>query len=692
MKKLLLVLFMLAFTAKIYPQCFNSDFSNGDFSSWVGTTGENSGGTYSNEVVGLNQGTTNSLPTDPGQQTIINAPGTDPNTNNQLSVLPPGGSSCARLGNELTNYGAERLVYPLSVNSSNCIFTYQYAVVLEDPAHTITDQPKFTIYVVDSALHVVDPVCGVYEVSSQSGLSGWHDATHAADGELDHWKDWTTVGIDLSAYIGQTINIVFTTFDCAQGAHFGYAYIACHCGTYLLQQQCAGSSDILTAPPGFNTYTWSTGETGSSITINNPVNGDTVTCNCLSVQGCSMTLVIVLNIQPVNFTVNSPTICSGTPAALTATGTGYTYAWSDGQNGQTISVSPTTTTTYTCSATASGGCSDTMHATVTVDLTTSSITSTDSVLCFGGSTGSATASATAGTPGFTYAWSNGQSTATATNLQVGTYTCTVSDNLGCTSTVSTTVYQPADISSNLTPVDEGCPGSCTGSITSSISGGIGPYLYTWNNGQLTSDISSLCAGTYTVTVTDNHNCQKVINANVGTNSNILASCTAVPSTGIIPLNVNFTFTGTGATSYLWDLGDGTTSTLQDPQHIYDAAGTYNVVLIVSTGAPDNCQDTVTITIVADLPSFLIVPNVFTPNGDNLNDDFHVKYQSITSFNCMIFNRWGKKIYEWSDVSKGWDGKTEGGKQCSDGVYYYILSAKGVDNIEYDMHGTVTLLK
>ena len=89
---------------------------------------------------------------------------------------------------------------------------------------------------------------------------------------------------------------------------------------------------------------------------------------------------------------------------------------------------------------------------------------------------------------------------------------------------------------------------------------------------------------------------------------------------------------------------------------------------------------------------LTVPNIFTPdNPFGLNLTFHVRDTSIATFNCIVFNRWGNKIYEWSDVSKGWDGKTSSGN-APDGTYFYIITAKGYDNVNYNVHGAVMLLR
>lgn len=85
-------------------------------------------------------------------------------------------------------------------------------------------------------------------------------------------------------------------------------------------------------------------------------------------------------------------------------------------------------------------------------------------------------------------------------------------------------------------------------------------------------------------------------------------------------------------------------------------------------------------------SLLEVPNVFTPNGDNVNDFFQVKSLSLLSFEGKIFNRWGKIVYEWTewkDIESGWNGKVLGqGKDAPEGVYFYVIRAVGWDDIKY----------
>ena len=105
------------------------------------------------------------------------------------------------------------------------------------------------------------------------------------------------------------------------------------------------------------------------------------------------------------------------------------------------------------------------------------------------------------------------------------------------------------------------------------------------------------------------------------------------------------------------------------------------------------MDETTETIVVEAGSFLSIPDVFTPNADDFNDKFMVSYINICELNGRIFNRWGEKLFEWDGVETGWDGRTLSGEEVPDGVYYYLIDAKGCDEKEYlDNKGTVTIIR
>lgn len=92
-------------------------------------------------------------------------------------------------------------------------------------------------------------------------------------------------------------------------------------------------------------------------------------------------------------------------------------------------------------------------------------------------------------------------------------------------------------------------------------------------------------------------------------------------------------------------------------------------------------------------SKLEVPNAFTPNGDGINDIFKVKegYRSIIEFKARVFDRWGKKLYEWTDLDGGWDGRS-GGHEVPDGAYYLNIEARGAEGRKYHIKKTINILR
>ena len=92
-------------------------------------------------------------------------------------------------------------------------------------------------------------------------------------------------------------------------------------------------------------------------------------------------------------------------------------------------------------------------------------------------------------------------------------------------------------------------------------------------------------------------------------------------------------------------------------------------------------------------SKLEFPNAFSPNGDGFNDVYKAKdgFQSIVEFKATIFNRWGQKIYSWSDLNGGWDGKWNG-HTVKDGVYYVVVQARGADGRKYNIRKDVNVIK
>lgn len=130
-------------------------------------------------------------------------------------------------------------------------------------------------------------------------------------------------------------------------------------------------------------------------------------------------------------------------------------------------------------------------------------------------------------------------------------------------------------------------------------------------------------------------------------------------------------------------------------YIYENTGRYKVRLIaINTNGVNQCKDSGEIKYVNVIESLVDVPNVFTPNGDGKNDVFMVKALSVENFHAVILNRWGRKVYEWSDPQGGWDGRING-KYATPGTYYYIVTARGREKSNpprYTKKGALMLIR
>ena len=128
------------------------------------------------------------------------------------------------------------------------------------------------------------------------------------------------------------------------------------------------------------------------------------------------------------------------------------------------------------------------------------------------------------------------------------------------------------------------------------------------------------------------------------------------------------------------------------------SGKTTVMLLVKVGDEVVEEGTITVNIS---DSHLEMPNAFSPNGDNHNNIYGAKgvcnpestgrYRSIVEFHAYIFNRWGQKLYEWTDISSGWDG-TYNGSPVKDGVYYVLVNARGADGKVYNIRRDVNLIR
>lgn len=302
----------------------------------------------------------------------------------------------------------------------------------------------------------------------------------------------------------------------------------------------------------------------------------------------------------------------------------------------------------------------------------------------------------------------GQVQTTYIAATTGVYTLTARDlNNGCFSTTTINigdnrVYPSLNRPTAPDPFPLDC-GVSSRTIAPFISGPTTGFTYTWTgppgaavSGASTSVLTASLPGIYKVLTTNTLNgCSA--SAEVSLVSGTLnGNFTASQDSGYAPLQVMFenssssTLGSANINSY-WNFGNGTTSTSDTASTIFTQPGNYTVTLFVTKGA---CLDTVYHFIRVDIPSAMEVPNIFTPNGDNVNDLFFLKASNLKSITMQIFDRWGHVVFDTESTSGNvaWDGKTGSGKEASAGVYFYVIKATGSDGQTYNKKGTLTLVR
>jgi gliding motility-associated-like protein len=174
-----------------------------------------------------------------------------------------------------------------------------------------------------------------------------------------------------------------------------------------------------------------------------------------------------------------------------------------------------------------------------------------------------------------------------------------------------------------------------------------------------------------------------------TSIKVKADFTVDPDKGEAPLKVTFTDKSIRGTIYKWEFGDDSLSALKDPGiHTYYRPGEYIVKLSIESDI--HCTDEMTFDKIFVDPSELNIPNVFTPDGDALNDKFIVESKSLRRINVEIFSRSGMRVYYFSGEGQalaewnGWDGNVNNSSaKAAPGVYFYVIRATGWDDIVYD---------
>lgn len=347
-KLLLVVIFILRCLVPGFSQTGscppNISFENGSFANWQAATGKVTDVGFNNIIT-----VAGSAPV-ANRHTLYDRnsnPGIDPYGKFPI-VSPEGGQYSVRLGNAGIGAQAERLSYTLKVpaNQPDFTLTYYYAVVFEDPKHEKYQQPRFTVRVFDVSANKYIP-CASFEYIATSNLPGFKKSTTGRD---IYFKDWAPVTINLSEYSGKEIKLEFTTADCTELGHFGYAYVDVseEClGAITGNSYCGNPNSItLKGPSGFQSYNWFDANLktliGKGQSLNVSPAPPASTRFALQVIpypgfGCLDTVYTTIQQQSLALIVtNPPSVCIGTTVDLTtssitsgsAPGLTYSY-WKD---------------------------------------------------------------------------------------------------------------------------------------------------------------------------------------------------------------------------------------------------------------------------------------------------------------------------------------------------------------------------
>ncbi len=416
--------------------------------------------------------------------------------------------------------------------------------------------------------------------------------------------------------------------------------------------------------------------------------------------GGASPIQIALNTSQDTICLNQNTILNSN-ASNGCNSNNFTYLWSPaaGLNNPNLAnpvAAPTATTTYTLTVSEAGSCTlpQTSNLTITVNpLPIATISGTVSV-CQNTAEPTVTFTGSGGTAPYTINYmlngtpqtaiiTSGTATISVPTSTPGVYTYGLTSIQDASNTqCAQNQIETAIVTVNQLPViDAGLdqilcePNDQTPStITLNGSGGVS---YVWDNGATNGTTFTPPVGQtiYTVIGTDANGC-------TGTDQVMVTSLTLpvalhVPSDtlGNVLFTVSFTNLSQFGNTYTWDFGDGqtyTTSTTETVTHTYDQPGTYTITVIASNGI---CTDSWSSDIFVLPPMIVEPPNVFTPNGDGLNDFYFVNVENVEFFEATISNRWGNIMAELNSPMQPWDGKTDG-KEANEGVYF--IQFKAVD--------------
>ncbi|MFN7116149.1 MAG: proprotein convertase P-domain-containing protein [Saprospiraceae bacterium] len=456
------------------------------------------------------------------------------------------------------------------------------------------------------------------------------------------------------------------------------------------------------------TFRWSTGQTGNA--ISNLAGGVTYSVTVTDAQGCiGVTSRALEQPEPVAFDIQTTdALCFGsqdgsaTVANARGQGNTFTYRWDQAAKGQTTATAiGLTAGSYSVTITDASGCSSTGIAAIGQPTRITSTFETVNNLCFGDIKGALLVKPSGGVPGYSFAWSNGRSTAKNDSLAAGTYQITITDKNNCIHTAAATVAQPDALTAQFEVKDPACFAGRDGSIKILPVGGTAPYQFSLDNKNFstTSTLIALKANDYKVYVKDRNGCSYLEKVTI--NDPPRFSVDAGDLNYTIRLGDSLTLqassiNGVGTVSYVWSATYGNTLSCSECEMVVAKPTdmiTYEVYAIDEKG----CEATDKTTVVVQKIREVAVATGFTPNSDGMNDLLMVHGLPETQVNSFrVYDRWGELLFEdanfkVNDQTRGWDGNFRG-TPMSAGVYIWYLEVKFSDGMTQNFKGQTTLIR
>ncbi|MBC8046421.1 MAG: gliding motility-associated C-terminal domain-containing protein [Fimbriimonadaceae bacterium] len=358
--------------------------------------------------------------------------------------------------------------------------------------------------------------------------------------------------------------------------------------------------------------------------------------------------------------------------------------------GDSIVVNPLVTTTYTAEVTLCDGTTVSDEVTITIAEPYEVNYTIENILCYGDNDGVIDITITDNINPMIFSWSNSATSEDLTGLTPGIYSVTIEETDGCITTLDFEITEPPLLTlDTLSTQNITCNAGNDGVINLIAEGGVEPYSFSiledvW---QSSENFTDLYAGDYTITIEDNNGCSEIFEVTLTEPEAVIVDAgddIVIPFGGFSTINAITNASAISLISWTPFLGLSCADCL-NPEASPDFTTTYTVIVTNEYGCFD--VDEITVIVQYDYAA----ANVFTPNGDGVNDYFMINAEFIQSLELFIYSRWGETLYSTKEMNRGWDG-TFSGISAEVGTYMYVAKTINVDGTETTKTGTLLLLR